>query len=362
MFINNSNLDFEKPYTFYYDETNNIRVFSLKEKGFNTDINRNFILGGIAIEQEREIGDIKRRIKNLGLNNGNSEIKINDFCRNKASIFNCLKQSKTQKLLKFLLDEKIYIHYVYHDNLFYSLADIIDSVDKHNEFPWSAYNSFLKTELYRQFKYNLTEMINLLQEYNYPNVGEESAEFYKKLVVLITRNVECEMPHVRKETELLLDYLNQFKEEAIYLSNNKNKIERKRSILIDEYYLLYTRRGCDFRSSNHIFDEELEVEKKLKTGKVIFPNMKFIDSKSNILIQISDVVVGMLGRLFKWINEEDREYFQLERIIKDLDEKSATGFGMFKELMRDSNMENGAFLNRSTNRDFSSKLNRLIYT
>ncbi|WP_157782695.1 hypothetical protein, partial [Pseudomonas syringae] len=39
-----------KPYTLYYDETNNIRSLSLTETGLNHEILDCFVLGGLALE------------------------------------------------------------------------------------------------------------------------------------------------------------------------------------------------------------------------------------------------------------------------------------------------------------------------
>ena len=40
-------------YHFFYDETNNIRKFYLKDNKFNSDCLDNFVLGGIVFEGEQ---------------------------------------------------------------------------------------------------------------------------------------------------------------------------------------------------------------------------------------------------------------------------------------------------------------------
>jgi hypothetical protein len=42
--------DFDGAYTFYYDETNNIRKFYLRETDFNSTFTDNFVLGGLVHE------------------------------------------------------------------------------------------------------------------------------------------------------------------------------------------------------------------------------------------------------------------------------------------------------------------------
>jgi hypothetical protein len=42
--------DFDKKFTFYYDETNNIKKFYVRENDFNYTFTANFILGGLVHE------------------------------------------------------------------------------------------------------------------------------------------------------------------------------------------------------------------------------------------------------------------------------------------------------------------------
>ena len=44
----NPDADFDSVYTFYYDETNNIKKFIVKEEDFNYAFHSNFVLGGVV--------------------------------------------------------------------------------------------------------------------------------------------------------------------------------------------------------------------------------------------------------------------------------------------------------------------------
>ena len=57
--------DFESFFTFYYDETNNIRKFYLRETDFNYSFTSNFILGGLVYEGVQP--DIQILFKKLNL-------------------------------------------------------------------------------------------------------------------------------------------------------------------------------------------------------------------------------------------------------------------------------------------------------
>ena len=57
--------DFESLFNFYYDETNNIRKFSLTKTEFNNSFTKNFLLGGLVYEGTRP--DIKALFDKLRL-------------------------------------------------------------------------------------------------------------------------------------------------------------------------------------------------------------------------------------------------------------------------------------------------------
>lgn len=352
-------VDFNTPYYFYYDEVNNVRVFRLRKDGFNNDLSRNFILGGVVFKDLAAVKKLKSDIKDKKFNNGLSEIKVNDFCKKTRDIMACLGNYKTRQLLEMLLNNEFYIHYIYHDNLYYSLADIIDSVKEHNSWNYLAKNSSLKTELYRQVLLNLEESIDIFNRYNYPNTGEKSKEFYAALKTMIINKVSPKNKTVK--TEELVNFLSLFKKDALYLTNNEDKIELERSILIDEYYLLYLKRAKHFASSTHVFDQEPEVERKIKESRIGQPeNMTFVDSKDEILIQISDVIVGLISRLTEWVHQH-QSIEDMQKAIENLDDEQREGYSMFRRLLRCSCATNPGFLNRSRNDIFNEKLDALIY-
>ena len=83
-------------------------------------------------------------------------------------------------------------------------------------------------------------------------------------------------------------------------------------VLITEYYLFYLERCEIFSKSHHIFDEEPTVEKKLSNiqlyedGKLV-NNWQFVKSHENIYIQVSDMIAGLLRRLFMFLDDNSIE-------------------------------------------------------
>ena len=59
----NPRVDFTTPYTFYYDETNNIKTFYVRENDFNYTFTANFVLGGLL--HQGAIPDVQPLIDSL---------------------------------------------------------------------------------------------------------------------------------------------------------------------------------------------------------------------------------------------------------------------------------------------------------
>lgn len=104
---------------------------------------------------------------------------------------------------------------------------------------------------------------------------------------------------------------------------------------------------CDgpakFRNSMHTYDSELEIQKVMeKMDRVILDNMEFVDSKSNPLVQISDVIAGIWGKLMIYVNSTDR--IGITRDVNKLDEEQIYNINLLG-LLRNKSLEyNKGFL------------------
>jgi hypothetical protein len=66
--------DFDSSFDFYYDETNNIRKFYVREIDFNSSFNSNFVLGGLVYEGTQP--NIKSLFDSLNLQSNIKEVKL----------------------------------------------------------------------------------------------------------------------------------------------------------------------------------------------------------------------------------------------------------------------------------------------
>lgn len=68
------NADFDAQYTFYYDETNNIKKLHLNKGNFNVAFSSNFVLGGLAyMGAKPDVSDI---FEGLNLQANTNEVKL----------------------------------------------------------------------------------------------------------------------------------------------------------------------------------------------------------------------------------------------------------------------------------------------
>ena len=75
----NPNADFDKTYTFYYDETNNIKKLHLKKGDFNYAFSSNFVLGGLAYKGAAP--DISDIFSGLQLQASVNEVKLKHIAK-----------------------------------------------------------------------------------------------------------------------------------------------------------------------------------------------------------------------------------------------------------------------------------------
>ena len=141
----------DNKYTFFYDETNNIRKFFLKENGkINIqlkELNQNFLLGGVCYEETTTLTSIsfQKLKKDLYLDKKiieeNLEIKFKHIA--KGDFLQCLKSKKLKTFLEWILSNNLYIHYSSLDIFYWSIVDIIESsVTHYNQFRYEDLNYF----------------------------------------------------------------------------------------------------------------------------------------------------------------------------------------------------------------------------
>lgn len=170
-----------KPYTLYYDETNNIRSLSLTETGLNHEILDCFVLGGLALEPGAELSDIGTLRAQLRIQPSAPEMKLKHIAQ--GDYVSCLNSHKMEQFLTWVQAAPAYIHFSNFSVLNWSIVDLIDSLLDHDRFKeLTLARDELKNELHALVKPNPLEYFRLLKKFDYPNVVPERIPDFLKAV------------------------------------------------------------------------------------------------------------------------------------------------------------------------------------
>lgn len=345
----------DEKYIFYYDETNNIRKLHLTEDGSNAEF-KNFVLGGIVHHADKSLGDTDSLIKSLVLQKSAKEIKFNQLAT--GEFLGILNSQKIRTLLKWLIDNEIYIHYTNFNILYWSIVDIIDSLwsDSHLR-QYMRYQAEIKNELFRLCNLELDTVIKIFKKYNYPNIQRNQGFNF---LVDLSKHFKLISPQpISDITELVIDMLRHGAniEELDFLVDNEN------DILIESFKDQYLRPIYMYPNSVHIFDEEDTVQKELQFFKVKykdqFVDYKFIKSINCIGIQLSDAICGLLGSYFNFLEEHSMK--ELLKHKNTLNPRQVETLELLKKLIEKSDKLSNGFCHRTTPWDSAAKNDTFLF-
>ena len=290
--------------TFYYDETGNCGKFILNEKGINDEkaLSHDFILGGVAFIGNKNPSNPEDLILKLKINS--KELKLKNIYLSK-DFFTSMRGEKITTFIDWLYNSDLYIHYATLNNLYFSLVDMVDSLwETQKEFFISQNWIFqIKSALYSFCKKHLGEVLNLLYQYKYPNIQKVKIEsFGIDFCNLISTYNDDETPEV-----FFVECFRQMLKFASKQGKLSFLCDNKDNVMIEEYYSIYQGRCQLLANSKHYFDYEKNIIKKMKECEQLSDdaniiNYKFLNSKQDRMIQISDVVVGLLGKVFFFLD------------------------------------------------------------
>ncbi|MBY7101159.1 DUF3800 domain-containing protein [Bacillus sp. 6YEL31] len=350
------NLDFDVDYNFYYDETNNCRKLKIKNAKLNTHKDKDFVLGGVVLEKNniKNIeGSFESLKKKLKLQSALKEVKFKNICGGGSDFLKCIHSRKIHDFIDWLLENDIYIHFSMLDHLYYSIVDIIDSLEVNFEL-----GNYLKTSLYQLVYKNTDNFMGIFDKYNYPNVGANlSPSFYNEMINCIESTKVLDNIDLQRKEDLIEMFKYGRGKVPIFLINNEDKV------LIKEYYIMYARPIFMFKNALHFFDEEFDVQNEIKkTGIKLdqeeMTNYEFIKSDNSIFIQLSDITVGILGKLFEFIKPIPID--KIENVYTSFDEHHQKGFNLLKTLLHKSYQKNAAFRNMSWNQELQYKFDKIM--
>lgn len=289
-------------YCFYYDETGNVRKFRLTENGVNAEegIDNDFVLGGVLYKGDDPPCDLDLLYDELKINV--AEIKFKTLAGRGSDFWAAIGKKPIHQFLTWLENSGLYVHYATINNIYYSIVDMVDSLFvTQPQFDFGPeWVQSLKASWHRFVVAHLDEILTIFHRYDYPSLAKDEIKDFCFELSDFIQNYDVDDFYLENFRQLLKT--NGRRGELFFIEDNKP------GLLVEEYSSLRTGRCALYKDAMHYFDEEAEAESALEFmpftmngGKL--NNYQFIDSKTERLIQISDVWVGLLGKLFFTLDE-----------------------------------------------------------
>jgi hypothetical protein len=339
----------DEEYAFFYDETNNIRKFWIRDDGFNEQP-KNFVLGGIVHKKSKPLTGLDELVKSLHIQKSAKEIKFNQLAT--GSYLGVLNSKKIRSLLEWLIANGVFIHYSNFNILYWSLVDIVDSLwDEPELRQYMPYVMHIKSELFNLANADLDRLVLILKKYRFPNVQRNaSSAFITEFSDLLESGSEKPQSDISKLVVYMI-------RKAANLPELPFIVDNEDDVLIDGFDILFQRPLYIYPTSSHTFDNETEVQEALGNTQVEykgrFVKYSFVDSQDCIEIQLSDGICGLLGSHFNFLEAHSVE--ELIEIKQNLNPVQRQTLSLLRKLIDISDAQSNGFMHRISPMDSDYK-------
>ncbi|MCJ2187881.1 DUF3800 domain-containing protein [Novosphingobium beihaiensis] len=343
-------------YTFYHDETNNIKKLRLDAQGLNVAEPAIFILGGIVHEGMPRPLDIQPLRNAMRIQPSADEIKLKHVA--KGEFLELLKSEKLITFLQWISENGLVVHYHALDPLHWSLVDIMDSILYGIGQPrLMQFHAVLKADLTTLLRVNLAATMEVFFRYNYPDVATKNQRaFVDELLRLLERN-----------GDVLPEFNAMMLKGVLQAGRNLPNLDFIEGftphLLLENFAAFYLNRIAIFKYSNHILDMEDSIRDELDAMQlsshgVPVTHFRFADSKSEPGIQVSDIVVGLIGKMHSYFAQTPRE--KVAKARDALQGTSLKNVELLKALIDASHDTNVAFLHHISSVADVDKMNLFL--
>ncbi|WP_299998191.1 DUF3800 domain-containing protein [uncultured Cedecea sp.] len=339
----------DEEYAFFYDETNNIRKFWIRDDGFNEQP-KNFVLGGIVHKKSQPLTGLDELVKSLHIQKSAEEIKFNQLAT--GSYLGVLNSKKIRTLLEWLIANAVFIHYTNFNILYWSLVDIVDSMwDEPELRQYMRYVMQIKGELFNLANTDLDRLAQLLKKYRFPNVRRNISSMF---MMEFSDLLESVAKKPQSDISELVIYMVR---KAANLPDLPFIVDNEDDVLIDSFKFLFLRPLYIYPTSFHTFDNETEVQKALSNTQIEYKGRlveySFVDSQDCIEIQLSDGICGLLGSHFNFLEEHSVE--ELTEIKQNLNPGQRQTLTLLSKLIAISDTQSNGFMLRISPMDSDYK-------
>ncbi|EPU0491438.1 DUF3800 domain-containing protein [Vibrio cholerae] len=348
----------DEKYTFFYDESNNFRKVYLKNGGFNISRQDNFVLSGIVINDIVEDIDIGSLREDLRLQKSVKEIKTKHI--GSGDFLDFLDKDKVGVFLDWLEKQEFYIHYFNLNVNYWAIVDIVDSlIDEIGDNSLFKYHMMLKSDLYKIVMNEKDAFFDMMRAFEYPNIKKENIASF---VIWLRSFIKLNSYVLENKRKALL--LSLFQSET-HLKNLFFIMDNETNVLINNFLPFYVRTLYIFKNSRHIFDNEESIEKIMHTFRLYengeeLNNHLFVSSINCNAVQISDLISGLLGKYFTFINE--LELCDMGKVKSAFNERQKNNLNLLKKVIDRSNDHSNAFFNSVISEDEYIKNDYILHS
>jgi len=330
----------EEEYAFFYDETNNIRKFWVREDGFN-EKPKNFVLGGIAHKRSEPLSGLDELIKSLYIQKSAKELKFDQLAT--GSYLGVLNSKKIRTLLEWLIANRVFIHYTNFNILYWSLVDIVDSFwDDRALRQYMPYVMEIKGELFNLASNDLTRLVAVLKKYRFPNVQRNSS-----FAFMIEFSNLLDSVSAKPQSDISNLVINMVRR-AANLPKLPFICDNEDDVLIESFNALFLRPLYIYPNSCHTFDNETVVQEALGNIQVEYKgryvDYSFVNSKDCLEVQLSDGICGLLGSHFNFLEEHSIK--KIVEIKNNLNPRQRETLSLLSKLIRISEIQSNGFVHR----------------
>ncbi|UVT18315.1 MAG: DUF3800 domain-containing protein (plasmid) [Nitrospira sp.] len=340
-------------YVFYHDETNNIKKLRLGVQGFNVTEPGVFVLGGVVHDGAPRSFDPESLRNAMHIQRSAGELKLKHVA--KGEFLDLLTSDKLTTFLQWISDNDLFVHYHALDPLFWSLVDIMDSIlYRLGEPRLMELHIRLKADLTALLRANLPETTSLFYRYNYPDLAPENRKpFLNELISMLEQSDDV-LPEFNS---MMLKGMLQAGRDLPSLDFIEGCTPH---LLIESFTIFYLKRIALFKHSTHILDMEDSIRDDLQSMKLVsggqpVKNYRFADSKSEPGIQVSDIVVGLIGKMYSYFAGTTRDEVSAARA--SLIGTSLKNAELLRDIIDASHEANIAFLDHVTSANEIGKMN-----
>lgn len=216
----------------------------------------------------------------------------------------CMDDERMTAFLTALYESDVKIHYTHHNNLYYAVTDVIDSLlDESGESRLYENNiNDIKNKLYLLSQDKEKEITSILLKYNYPKVKSSYVHsFYQELL-----NLLASYPPIAAENQILEPIISKAQARREYYVYRENSCRVFHKAPID----IATRSIYLYKSSKHIWDKDVFLRKAILDitvfdGKNKIAPFCFSNTGDDFYLLVSKILTDMLRQLFMHINRNE---------------------------------------------------------